>query len=91
MTMMIMMITVAWMGSMTMGHACSPCVCMADRMVCHSQPPVWQTLPWKGMIRHLDGRGVPVDRLDIEKLQLQAYLPNYAQLGILTWESTGKS
>ncbi len=68
--------TVGWMWGMTMGHTCSPCVCVADRMVCHSQRPVWQTLLRKGVIRHLGARAVSVDRLDIKKLQ--NYFPNLA-------------
>ncbi len=63
-----------------MGHTCSPCVCVADRIVCHSQPPVWQTLPIKGVIKHLDARGVPVDRLDVKKLQ--SYIPNLVSIDI---------
>ena len=76
--MMMMMMIAVWMG--VMGHTCSPCVCVADRLVCCSQPPVWQTLPRKGVIRHLDARGVPVDRLDL--MNLQKFLPNLTSVDV---------
>ncbi len=76
--MMMMMMTMVYQVGAS--GPCHPCVCVADRVVCHSQPPAWQTLPRRGVIRHLDARGVPVERLDLTNLR--KFLPNLTSVDV---------
>ncbi len=43
---------------------CRTCACVADRLVCHSQPPTsWDAIPKN--IQHADLSGVPLQRLSL--------------------------
>ncbi len=61
MMMMMMMMMVYQVGA---SGPCHPCVCVADRLVCHSQAPrSWDAIP--KTIQHMDMRGVPIQRLSL--------------------------